>query len=75
MRVCVSVCVCVCVCVCCIQSLAVLPSTYFYVNFGISHKKMLDGNVKMRINSKHVHKKLMCSFEADSVLSNKKICT
>ncbi len=62
------VCVCVCVCVYCIQSLAVLPSTYFYVNFGISHKKkMLDENVKMRINSKHVHKKCTCSFEADSV--------
>ncbi len=35
-----------------VQSLAVLQSTYLYVNFG-----MLDGNVKMRRNSKNVHKK------------------
>ncbi len=64
MRVCVRTCVCVCVCSYHIrvQSLAVLPSTYFYVNFG-----MLDGNVKMRRDSKNVHKKHMCSFEADSV--------
>ncbi len=63
---CLCVCVCVCVCVYCIQSLAVLPSTYFFVNFGISHK-MLDGNVKMYINSKRAQKTYMCSFEADSV--------
>ncbi len=56
---------CVRACVYChirVQSLALLPSTYFYVNFG-----MLDGNVKMRRNSKNVHKKRVCSFEADSV--------
>ncbi len=28
---------------------------------GISHKKMLDGNAKMRINSNNVHKKNVCT--------------
>ncbi len=61
-------CVCVCVCILCschirVQLLAVLQSTYLYVNFG-----MLDGNVKMHRNSTNVLKKHMCSFEAYSVL-------
>ncbi len=51
-----------CSCHISIQSLAVLPSIYLYVDFG-----MLDGNVKMRRNSKNVYAKHMCSFEADSV--------
>ncbi len=39
------------------------PSTYFYVHFGILHKKKLDGITKMNINSKNAHKKLMCTHE------------
>ncbi len=35
-----------------LSTLAAFPSTYFYAHFNISHKKSLDGNVKMRINSK-----------------------
>ncbi len=46
-----------------IQSLAAFPSTYFYAHFRISHKKTLDGNGKMCINSKNAHKKLMRTFE------------
>ncbi len=38
-------------------TLAAFPSTYLYAHFGISHKTMLDGNAKMHINSKNVHKK------------------
>ncbi len=47
-------CVCVFLCSCHIrvQLLAVLQSTYLYVNFG-----MLDGNVKLCRNSKNVLKK------------------
>ncbi len=41
----------------------------YYVNFG-----MLDGNVKIRRNSKNVHKKKrMCSFEAESVFAQCKV--
>ncbi len=36
----------------CKKSLAAFPSTCFYAHFGLSHKKTLDGNAKMRINSK-----------------------
>ncbi len=36
-------------------SLAIFPSTYFYAHFEILHKKLLDGNAKMPINSKNVH--------------------
>ncbi len=39
------------------------PSTYFYAYFGLSHKKMLNGNAKMRIISKNAHKKHMHTFE------------
>ncbi len=38
------------------------PSTCFYVHFGILHKKMLDGNTKMCINSKNAHKNRMPSL-------------
>ncbi len=40
---------------CCTKcmTLAAFPSTYFYVHFRISHKK-LHGNGKMCINSKNV---------------------
>ncbi len=41
----------------CYMSVAAFPSTYFYAHFGLSHKKTLDGNAKMRINSKNAHKK------------------
>ncbi len=34
-----------------LQTIAAFPSTYFHAHFRISHKKMLDGNGKMRINS------------------------
>ncbi len=47
----------------CKKSLAAFPSTCFYAHFGLSHKKTLDGNAKMRINSKNAHKKLMRTFE------------
>ncbi len=43
------------------QSLAAFPSTYFYAHFVILHKKILDGNAKMRINSKNVHKNI-CTY-------------
>ncbi len=46
-----------------VDQLAAFPSTYFYAHFRISHKKTLDGNGKMRINSKNAHKKLMRTFE------------
>ncbi len=36
---------------------SMFPSIYFYAHFGIAHKKTLDGNAKMRINSKNAHKK------------------
>ncbi len=43
----------------CFMSIAMFPSTYLYAHFGISHlkkkKKVLDGNAKMRINSKNAH--------------------
>lgn len=35
-----------------VESKAVFPSTYFYVNFGTWHKKTLNGNTKMHLNSK-----------------------
>ncbi len=41
--------------------------SYFYAHFRISHKKPLDGNGKMRINSKNVHKKHMRTFELDKL--------
>lgn len=38
------------------SSLAKFPSTYFfYPHFGISHKKMLDGNNKVHVKSKNMH--------------------
>ncbi len=45
------------------KSIAAFPSTCFYAHFGISHKKTLDGNAKMCINSKNAHKKRMRTFE------------
>ncbi len=45
------------------STVAAFPSTYFYAHFRISHKKTLDGNGKMRINSKNAHKKLLRTFE------------
>ncbi len=72
-------CVCVCVCVCVralcschirVQSLAVLPSNYLYVNFG-----MLDGKVKMRRNSINVHKNICAHLRRIVFLSNKKLWT
>ncbi len=59
------------------QSLAAFPSTYFYAHFGISHYKTLDGNAKMRINSKlkylsRIHflsdKKRMCMNKMETHL-------
>ncbi len=49
------------------MSLAMIPSTYFYPHCEISHKKMLEGNAKMRINSKNVHKKRMHTIELDKL--------
>ncbi len=43
-------------------------STYFYVHFGILHKQPLDGNDKMSINSKNVHKKIVRSATKDNFL-------
>ncbi len=34
------------------EDINMFPSTYFYAQFGILHKKKLDGNAKMRINLK-----------------------
>ncbi len=45
------------------KSIAAFLSTYFYAHFRISYKKHLDGNDKMRINSKNVHKKIVRTFE------------
>lgn len=36
-------------------SLARFPSTYFYENYGIMHKKMLDGNAKRTRNAMEKH--------------------
>ncbi len=36
-------------------SIAMFQTTYFYVHFGISHKRMLEGNIKMHINSKKTY--------------------
>ncbi len=53
-------------------SVAAFPSTYFYARFRISHKKTLDGNGKMRINSKNVHKKVCAHLSRINLLSGKK---
>ncbi len=58
-----------------IQSVAMFPSTYFYAHFGISHKKMLYGNAKMRINSKNEFIKIVCAqLSRINFLSDKKKC-
>lgn len=44
---------------------------YFYAHFGLLHKKSLDGNAKMRINLKNVHKKLICTIEVDKLFIRK----
>ncbi len=48
------------------RSLAAFSSTYFYAHFGLLHKKALDGNANMRINSENLS---MIHF-----LSDKKKC-
>ncbi len=40
-----------------VQSSYMFPFIYFYAHFGIAHKKTLDVNAKMCINSKNAHKK------------------
>ncbi len=58
-----------------ILSLAMFPPTYFYAHFGISHNKTLDGNAKMRINSKNVHKKnVYTQLSRINFLSDKEKC-
>lgn len=54
------------------QSLAMISSNYFYVNFGVLKKKALNGNGKMTINYKNVHIKRLRKIDVDSFLSNKK---
>ncbi len=57
------------------NTLAAFPSTYFYAHFGLSHKKKktLDGNAKMRRNSKNAHKKNVCAhLSRINFLSGKK---
>ncbi len=68
----IAVCACVCVCVCTVflsHKGSVTSCVAIYLFLWL----MLDGNVKMRIKSKNVHKKLICSFEADSVFVQYKV--
>lgn len=46
-----------------------MPIKDFYVHFGM---EMLDGNAKMRIKSKNVHKPCMRSIESDKFIHLRK---
>ncbi len=49
-------------------------STNLYARFGLSHKKTLDGNAKMRINLKNAHKKTCAHLNRIHFLSDNKKC-
>ncbi len=51
-----------------------VSSAYFYAHLRILHKKYLDGNGKMRINSKNAHKSVCSHLSRINFLSGKKKC-
>lgn len=55
-------------------SIAMFPSTNLYAHFGIA-LKTLDGNTKMLMNSKNVHKNVCTQLSKINFLSVKKTCT